>query len=94
MNCECKNFKSFVDSINGLDPDELLWRTEKEATAAERCRYRRGVSDEDRERFGIQYADILKKLIFFMRYGIKPSGLTDEDLKLFRRVCKKTHPNQ
>jgi len=72
--------RGFLDRINTRDCWEFIESANQEATRAERAFYRnRGRGEKAQER---TYADRLKRLIYFVRYGIKPRGINAGDLEL------------
>lgn len=82
-NCEIADF---LQATEGKDIQEIIELADREATEAERCLYRSGAAAELKNGCGRQYAQCLKDLIFFMRYGIKPAGLDPAHLALFRSI--------
>ncbi len=82
----------FLRTVKGKTEMEIIEMADREATEAERCRYRQGATDGERSNCGQAYANQLKNLIFFIRYGIRPSGTDAEDLARFRAVCSPASP--
>ena len=82
------SFEEFIENVQATDLLELMYLTEKEATDAERCLYRMGVSPPRRESCGVRYAEILKNFLFYMRYGIRPRGVSDEIFETYRQTCE------
>ena len=84
------HFHEFMDSIRNLDYLQAIYLADKEATEAERLKYRskarRLVPPEACE----GYADALKGFIRFMRYGVKAPSMEDslhEGLQAFREAA-------
>ena len=78
--------RDFIDATREKDLQEVIYLADREATEAERLYYRGDVSDARRASCGRRYARRLKHLITFMRYGIRPSEVSREDLELFAGV--------
>jgi len=82
------SLRQFVEAIKEMDYLDMVYCAEQEATEAERIAYRvrnlRTSSEEESRR----YADRLKGFIRFMLYGVRSSGLTHSDMKLFRSLCQ------
>ncbi len=81
------SFEEFIENVQADDLMELMYLTEKEATEAERRLFRPRVSPLCKEKCGIHYAETLKNFLFYMRYGIRPAGISDEIFKAYRRAC-------
>ena len=88
MISESLDLGDFVETIRGKDYREIMYLAEQEATDAERLFYRKRTSDDFEDKTVSSYARVLKDFLFFMRYGVRPAGLTEEDFQLFRSVCK------
>ena len=78
--------RDFIDATRDKDLQEVIYLADREATEAERLYYRGDVADARRASCGRRYARRLKHLITFMRYGIRPSEVSREDLALFAGV--------
>jgi hypothetical protein len=83
--CDISKFIKATSGKNALDIIELA---DKEATEAERDRYRSGAVALRRRQCGHQYAQQLKDLIFFIRYGVRPAGLPPGHLQLFKSMMR------
>jgi predicted nucleotidyltransferase component of viral defense system len=74
----------FIQAIQDKDYLDIIHFADQEATKAERDLYRRkGESTEPKE-----YAEMLKDLIFYIRYGVKPQNIGNAEFQLFRSVCE------
>jgi len=80
------DFKEFVEAIMDNDIWDILYLADLEATDAERQFYRGKIAMSDREKCGKQYAETLKCFLNFMRYGVKSTGVSDEEYQLFQAV--------
>ncbi len=68
---ECR-YAEFLQKIRDKTPDEILEIAEREATLAERMRWRHGRLDSRAEHCGQDYAERLKQLIDYLRFSAKP----------------------
>lgn len=86
------NFPAYLNSISNLDYFEMIREASREATFVESAlspgRGRKGI-DKQHEDEAIKYRSLLGAFVFFLRYGIKPTGITDEDFQSFRPVIEK-----
>jgi len=82
---QCR-LRDFIEATRDKDLQEIIHLADLEATEAERIYYRGDVADARRASCGRRYARRLKHLITFMRYGIRPSEVSREDLALFAGV--------
>jgi hypothetical protein len=78
--------RDFIDATREKDLQEVIYLADREATEAERLYYRADVDDARRAACGRRYARRLKHLITFMRYGLRPSEVSREDIELFAGV--------
>ena len=83
------SFEEFIEKVEAEDFMDLMYRTEIEATEAERWKYRPHAPVEKKENCGIHYAETLKNFLFYMRYGIRPGGVSDDIFVAFRHVCSR-----
>jgi hypothetical protein len=82
------DFKQFLDSIKDKNYDEIIHLAEQEIYYLEPLLARVKGSVERRRRGGGKYVAQLEQFLFFMKNGIKPGGVSDEDFLLFRPVCE------
>ena len=75
------DFEKFVREVKGKDYYEVIFLAEKEATQAWRRDYR-NQSKNCKGETSREYQEKLIGLIGFMRHGMKPSVLSDQDLQL------------
>ena len=70
----------------------MIWEAEREAMAVERAlspgRGRKGIEKQYKHR-AIEYRELLGGFLFFLRYGIKPSGVSELDFQSFRPAIEK-----
>ncbi len=83
------DFDEFLESVRDRDYLDVIYLADKEATEAERLKYRsktrRLVAPEACE----GYADVLKGFIRYMRYGVKSPSMEDtlhEGIQAFREA--------
>jgi hypothetical protein len=82
------DISKFIKATLGKDALDIIELADKEATEAERNRYRSGAETHRRRRCGHQYAQQLKDLIFFIRYGVRPAGLPPGHMQLFKSMMR------
>jgi hypothetical protein len=75
---------SFIESIQDKDYLDIIYFADQEATKAERDGYR----EKGKAREPNEYAEMLKDLIFYIRYGVKPQNMRNDNFQLFRSVCE------
>ena len=82
------SFTKFIDAIKDKDFFEIVKLGEQEASNVERTLTsgRKGVV-EARKRCG-NYLALLGEFLFFMKNGIKPYGVYEENFQLYRPVCE------
>lgn len=80
------DFDDFLQRADGCGYDEIIALADREATEAERRRYLSRCSEEEKLLCGREYADCLKGLIAYMRYGLKPARFAPEMLQHFDRL--------
>lgn len=88
------NMKEFIEAIKDKDYLEAIYLADKEATEAERLKYRSRKSPAANTTGCPNYADSLKGFIYFMRHGIRRRGLDDqefEDLRSIREALMARH---
>jgi hypothetical protein len=89
------NFEEFSKRVKYRDCLELIYLADREATETERLIYRKGRDGADaaEERL-IQYAQTLKALIWFVRYGIKPKAIKGTNGQIFDALCREVAENR
>ena len=81
------NFETFVEVIRDKGYYDAVYLAEQEATEAWRTTYRsQGPEGSGQSR---QYQQKLIGLIEYLRHGIKPNILSDEDIE----ICSAIEPN-
>jgi hypothetical protein len=88
------NFSDFVAAIKNEDYHDIIYLADREATAAERLLYRRGVADDEKKKCGQRYASILKDLISYMRYNVRPKNSESEYVELFALILDSANANE
>ena len=84
------DFDEFLESIRDRDYLEVIYLADKEATEAERLKYRLRAKTILLPHACAGYADALKGFIRFMRYGVKSPSIEDtlhEGLLAFREAA-------
>jgi hypothetical protein len=76
-------YTEFVGKIENLDPDAIICLADREATEAERRCYSRIAEKRLECPDSLHYAQTMKSLIRFLRYGVKPRGLSADEHSLF-----------
>jgi len=71
------DFDEFIERVKDRDYLEVIYLADKEATEAERLRYRSRIRRPDPPEVCSGYADALKGFIRFMRYGVKSPSIED-----------------
>lgn len=84
------DFNDFVLEAKGRDYQEIIYMAEREATEAERRFYHPRMADPNKVLCGRDYARCLKGFISFMRYGIKPKHISQDNLLLFDNLMADT----
>ena len=79
------DFEKFVRAIKGKNTYDIIYLAEKEAMLAWRQSYNGQLKNDDKDS-NRQYQAKLIGLIDFMRHGLKPSSLNDQDLRLCSRL--------
>lgn len=69
------DFDEFLQRMRDRDYLEVIYLADKEATEAERLKYRSKARRLDPLEACVCYADLLKGFIRFMRYGVKSSSM-------------------
>jgi hypothetical protein len=80
---------NFFDVIHDKSYPEILALADEEVRMAEARSSRVKGAVAAREQGSGQYSAVLKCFLFFMRYGIKPGGVLEEDFAMFRPVCER-----
>ena len=75
------DFEKFVRAIKGKNTYDVIYLAEKEATLAWRQSYNDHLKKDGTDA-SRRYQAKLIGLIDFMRHGLKPSSLNDQDLQL------------
>ena len=83
------DFDEFLESVRDRDYLEVIYLADREATEAERLKYRSRTRTLHPPGACAGYADVLKGFIRFMRYGVKSPSMEDtlhEGLQAFREA--------
>jgi hypothetical protein len=81
------NAQAFLDEIYDKGYLEILSLTTQEVQLVEASSIQVRGAVAAREQGSGQYVAVLKAFLFFMRSGIKPGGISDEDFARFRPIC-------
>jgi hypothetical protein len=84
------DFDEFMDGIRDLDYLQVIYLADKEATEAERLKYRSRAGRTPCSETCVDYADALKGFIRYMRYGVKSPSMEDSlrgGLQAFREAA-------
>ena len=84
------DFDEFLENVRNRDYLDVIYLADKEATEAERLKYRSRSRRLDPPEACAGYADVLKGFIRFMRYGVKSPSMEDiphEGLQAFREAA-------
>jgi hypothetical protein len=90
---ECR-FSDFVGALRDKDFFEILHLADQEATAAERLFLRPRVDPATRQRCGKEYAERIKRLIYYMRYEVKPRATFARDAEAFAAFNLERRPRR
>jgi hypothetical protein len=86
------DFQAFLDRISDLNYFEMIREAEREASAIDAAlspgRGRKGI-DKQYKGEAASYRNLQGGFLFFLRYGIKPGGVSDLDFLSFRPVIEK-----
>jgi len=86
MIASSRNIRDFVAAVKDRDFADIILLAEAEATAAERMMYKHRSRSAPLPAPGTRYARDLKRLITYMRYGIKPSGISHHEVNLISDI--------
>jgi hypothetical protein len=71
-----------------MNYQDIILFAEQEATRAERLCLRSDAGENCDLQSCRNYADCLKKLIFFFRYGFRPADVPEDHYELFQELCQ------
>lgn len=78
----------FLDAVREMSYHDILRAAEREVYDAEQGSYGIKGAVKRRERGSTRYAAELKMFLFFMRYHVKPSGISEALFAAFAPVCQ------
>ena len=78
------DIKEFIDAIKDKDYYEAIYLADKEATEAERLNFKPRAAATAKG--CTHYADRLKSLIRFMRYGVRSRFIEDQEFKTLQSI--------
>jgi hypothetical protein len=84
------DFDEFLESVRDRDYLDVIYLADKEATEAERLKYRSRAGRTLCSETCVDYADALKGFIRYMRYGVKSLSMEDslhEGIQAFREAA-------
>jgi len=76
----------FIEAVSNKGYQDIIYMAEREATEAERMTYRPRVSSEAKKMGCEAYARNLKHFLFYLRYHVKPTGVSDGNFQLFELI--------
>jgi len=76
----------FVDSVKALARVRIMADTEREMGLAEYASFTSKTSRDFKRRGSVHYAETLMGLMFLLRYGRKPNGVSPVDFLSFRPI--------
>jgi hypothetical protein len=88
------DFNDFLESVRDRDYLDVIYLADKEATEAERLKYRSRTRRLEPPEACAGYADVLKGFIRFMRYGVKSPSMENplrEGLQAFREAALESY---
>jgi hypothetical protein len=88
------DFDEFLESVRDRDYLDVIYLADKEATEAERLKYRSRAGKLDPPEACAGYADALKGFIRFMRYGVKSPSMEEtlhEGIQAFREATLESY---
>ena len=93
MISESYNIKEFIEEMRGKDYLEIVYLANQEATEAERFSNQCRKKDEAMGKVSMEYATVLKDIIFFLRHGIKTSSISRQlDFDMLHSLQKNLRP--
>jgi hypothetical protein len=81
------NINEFAEHVFGQGIPDLIHLADLEATEAERLFYQKRNGEGDADKL-LRYAQTLKDLIRFFRYGIKPRATETIEGQVFEKLCQ------
>ena len=85
-NCD---IRELISELENKDFFEMIYLLDREATEAERQLFNPRSEMSERPVCGPEYVSNLKNLIFYLRYGARPKGLSEEHICLLDSICGK-----
>jgi len=76
------DFKSFIDSIEDMSYLEIIAATDKHIEMLERL-------PKKERNIAYGYSRRVGRFLFFMRQGMRPTGVTQYELSLYKQVCER-----
>jgi hypothetical protein len=73
-------FSEFIEAVKDKDKLDILRLAESEAKEAEKI--------SEIKVYGLNYYEVLREFIYFMRYQQKPYRIKEEYFQMFRSVCE------
>ena len=82
------NFSDFFAAVKEKHYQDIIYLAVQEATAAERLSYRNKINGDQKQLCGEKYASILKDLVSYMRFYIRPKNRKNEYFELFELILE------
>jgi hypothetical protein len=86
------DFEQFADTVKEKDFFDVIYLAEQEAIKAWRISNKKKLQNGFDSDICRSYQSKLKGLINYMRYGVKPNGLNEQDSQLFNFLYHNTKP--
>jgi len=83
------DFQKFIDSVKDFDYLEIIKSAEQRCYELESLSYGRKGAVRAREMGSARLADQLKGLLFWLRTGQKPFGLSDGHFEAWKVICER-----
>ena len=81
------SIREFLAAMVGKGFPEIFNAADEECGIAEhRSRGKKG--KEAKEMGSMRYAASLKSFLFFLRFGRRPSGISDQEFAMYRPICE------
>lgn len=82
------DIEDFIEQVKDKDYHEILRLAAEEGSRVQRASYKVRGATEARRQGSPQYARLLGGLVFFLKSGVKPSGIDDWDFQRFRPIAE------
>jgi len=83
------DISTFIVQVQDKDKGEIIYMARREVAEVRKRSFSVKGAVKARKQGSIEYAELLKGLIFFLSSEMKPLGVSDWDFRLFRPLCEK-----